>query len=470
MSTDRLGFRKILATMGVIMVLTILSSFVYSQEYEQKPPEKTRILFLLDGSGSMLAEWGPTLKINVAKRFLAQFVDSLRTDSNLELALRVYGHQYHRKYQRCDDSKLEVPFGTDNHTQLIQKLNQVSPQGTTPLAYSLEQAAGDFPEDENVRNIIIIITDGIESCDGDPCQVSLELQKQNIFLRPFIIGIGMEKSFDEQFGCMGQYFDAENIEGFRAALKKSIDQTLEKTTVSVELLDHYNKPTISDVNITFVNDFTSVAAYDFIHYLDRNGNPDSVEVDAVVSYDIRVNTLPPVMEADPEIIPGQHNVIKIKCPQGRLRINQKNHSEYKKDVKVLVYEKGKDQILKSLNIEEEHDFLAGNYDIRITTLPMIELKNIPINPRELNALDIPAPGILNIKSSFTGIGSLYLLRDNGASEWIYNLRDNQVETSIAIQPGNYKLVFRSKNALGSKFSKIKTFTIQTGRTIDLILN
>jgi Ca-activated chloride channel family protein len=466
--SDRIIFRKIAGTIGVILILTC--SFVYGQEYEQKLPDKTRILFLLDGSGSMLAEWGPTLKINVAKRFLGQFVDSLRTDPDLELALRVYGHQYHRKYQRCDDSKLEVPFGKNNHTQLIQKLNQVNPQGTTPLAYSLEQAAGDFPEDENVRNIIIIITDGIESCDGDPCQVSLELQQQNIFLRPFIIGIGMEKSFEEQFGCMGQYFDAENVAGFRSALKKSIDQTLEKTTVSVELLDHEDNSTISDINITFVNDFTGVAAYDFIHYLDRNGYPDSVEVDAVVSYDIKVNTLPPVIMVEPGIIPGQHNVIKIKCPQGSLQIRQRNHSEYKKDVEVLVYKKGNDQILKSLNIEEAHDFLVGNYDIRITTLPMIELKDISIFPLELNTIEIPAPGILNTKSSFTGVGSLYLLKDNGSSEWVYNLPDNQVETSIALQPGNYKLVFRSKNALGSKFSKIKTFTIQSGRTIDLVLN
>jgi Ca-activated chloride channel family protein len=140
---DRISFRTILRTLGVILSLYILPSFVNGQEYEQKLPDKTRILFLLDGSGSMLAEWGPTLKINVAKRFLAQFVDSLRADPDLELALRVYGHQYHRRYQRCDDSKLEVPFGKDNHSQLIQKLSHVDPQGTTPPAYSLEQAGGN---------------------------------------------------------------------------------------------------------------------------------------------------------------------------------------------------------------------------------------------------------------------------------------------------------------------------------------
>jgi len=443
---------------------------VNCQEYEQKPPQKTRILFLLDGSGSMLADWGPTLKINVAKRFLAEFIDSLKVNPDLELALRVYGHQYHRKYQRCDDSKLEVGFGTDNHSAMIQKLNQVEPQGATPLAYSLEQAAGDFPEDENSRNIIIIITDGIESCDGDPCKVSLELQKRNIFLKPFIIGIGMEKSFEEQFGCMGQFFDAEDIAGFKSVLKESIDQTLEKTTVSVELLDHQGISNITNVNVTFINDFTDIPTYDFIHYLDKNGKPDSVEVDGVISYDIVVNTLPQVIIEDPEIIPGQHNIIKIQCPQGSLQISQKNHSEYKKDVEVMVYEAGKTEILKTLDINEKHNFLAGKYDIQITTLPLIKYTNVTIKPNELNMIEIPPPGILNIKSSFPGYGSIYSVNQNGTSNWILNLKEEVLGNSLAMQPGTYKLVFRSKNALGSKYSKIKTFTIQSGRTIDLFLN
>jgi Ca-activated chloride channel family protein len=463
-------FRKILRSLFIVLVLFVVVTPLSGQEYEQKPPQKTRILFLLDGSGSMLAEWGPTLKINVAKRFLAEFIDSLKVDPDLELALRIYGHQYHRKYQRCDDSKLEIGFGKDNHNAMIQKLNQVEPQGTTPLAYSLQQAASDFPEDENARNIIIVITDGIESCDGDPCAVSLELQRKNIFLKPFIIGIGMEKNFDEQFGCMGQYYDAENISGFKSALKKSIDQTLEKTTVSVELLDHENKPGVTNVNVTFINDFTGIPTYDFIHYVDKNGKPDSVEVDGVISYDIIVNTLPPVIERDPEIIPGRHNKVIIKCPQGSLQVNQKNHSEYKTDVKVLIYLAGNNEILKTLDVNEQHDFLTGNYDIKITTLPMTGYDNITIGPKELNTIEIPAPGILNIKSSFSGYGSLYSLNDNGTSEWIYNLGEDVLESSLAIQPGTYKLVFRSKNALGSKFSKLRVFTIRSGRTIDLFLN
>jgi len=280
----------------------------------------------------------------------------------------------------------------------------------------------------------------------------------------------MEKSFEEQFGCMGQFHDAENIAEFKSALKHTIDQTLDKTTVSIELLDHENKPGISNVNVTFINDFTGLPAYEFIHYLDNNREPDSVEVDGVISYDIVVNTVPPVIEHDPEIVPGQHNTIKINCPQGSLQIIQKNHFEYKKDVEVLVYQTGLPDILKSLEMEEKHDFLSGKYDVHITTLPMISFENIDIKPNELKRIEIPPPGILNIKSSFPGYGSLYLLHESGASEWILNLKENTLDNSLAIQPGNYKLVFRSKNAMGSKYSKIRTFTIQSGKTIDLFLN
>ena len=82
---------------------------------------------------------------------------------------------------------------------------QIKPQGNTPIAYSLSESADDFPGVSNYRNIIIIITDGLESCNGDPCQVSRDLQKKGIFLKPFVIGIGMSENYERQFGCLGEF-------------------------------------------------------------------------------------------------------------------------------------------------------------------------------------------------------------------------------------------------------------------------
>lgn len=459
-----MGYFRIL-----LFSLILLSPALNAQDYQQKLPQKTRILFLLDGSGSMLAEWGPTQKINVAKRFLSDLVDSLQVNNDLELALRVYGHQYHRKHQRCDDSKLEVGFGRNNHKKIIQKLNQIDPKGTTPLAYSLELAANDFPADGNTRNIIIIITDGIESCEGDPCAVSLNLQKQNIFLKPFIIGIGMKDDFLSEFGCMGQFYDAENIQEFKKVLGTAIYQALEKTTVGIQLLNHENQPEITHINISFINDFTGIPAYEFIHYKDSDNLPDTVEVDGVISYDIIVNTVPPVIQTDPKIIPGQHNLITIKCPVGNLVVAQKNHSEYKKDVEVLLYGIDDNTMLHAIEIEENHLFLSGYYNLEITTLPRIKLEGVFIKPGELVKIDLPPPGILNIIRNFPGNGSLYVLDHEGHEQWILNLNQPELNTSLTIQPGNYKLVFRSNNSLGSKFTKVEKFTIISGKTVDLVL-
>lgn len=442
---------------------------VLSQTPQQKLPEKTRILFLLDGSGSMLAKWENTYRITVAKKLLSDFVDSLRVDPNLELALRIYGHQYDRRLRRCDDTKLEAPFSDNNHDRIISVLKNLGPKGTTPIAYALEQAAKDFPSDEEVRNIIIIITDGIESCDGDPCAVSLALQRKNIFLKPFIIGIGMDKKFEEQFGCMGSFYDAANIAAFRMALNDALFQSLEETTVSVELLGIDGQPNETNVNVSFINHFTQTSAFEFVHYRDQDGQPDSVEIDPVLSYDIIVNTIPPVRKYNVDITAGQHNVISIQSPQGYIKIEQPGHSEYKDGVFALVKKSNNKDILTTFPIPGGEKLLVGQYDIECTTLPRTKFKNLGVNQHETKNLIIEQPGVVNFVSTSKGIGSIYQIHDDGSQTWIHNLNPNILRNTLAIQPGVYKVVFRSEDAKGSKFTSINEFRIKPGSSFNIRL-
>ena len=92
----------------------ILSSFSFGQE------QMTRILFILDASNSMNARWGAQTRIDAAKELLAKTVDDIHDIPNLEIGLRVYGHQspITATYQDCNDTKLEVPFGKDNFGQV----------------------------------------------------------------------------------------------------------------------------------------------------------------------------------------------------------------------------------------------------------------------------------------------------------------------------------------------------------------
>jgi Ca-activated chloride channel homolog len=138
----------------LLIALLCVSCSLFGQQ------QLTRILFILDASNSMNARWGTEqTRIEAAKELLIKAVDSLYGTPNLEIALRVYGHQspVTATFQDCQDTKLEVPFGKDNFQAIKTKIRTIKAKGTTPIARSLEAAAEDFP-DMNARNIIILMT------------------------------------------------------------------------------------------------------------------------------------------------------------------------------------------------------------------------------------------------------------------------------------------------------------------------
>ncbi len=427
------------------------------------------MLFLLDASGSMFAPWENSIRMDVAKRILTELVDSLKVDKNLQLALRVYGHQYHRKYQNCQDTKLEVPFRQNNHDDIIYRLKQIQPQGVTPIAYSLEQAGKDFPADDEFRNVIIIITDGIESCGGDPCAVSQVLQSRNIFLKPFLIGLGMEKNYEKEFSCVGQFYDAKNVADFRKVLNKILVQSLDETTVSVELLDQNKQPRETNVNVTFVNNVTKAPMYDFIHYRDSKGKPDSVTVDAVLTYDIVVNTIPPVGKRNVSFEGGKHNVVSIMAPQGSLLLRQKNYTDYSKGVKAIIRQNGKLPIINVQDMASIEKYLVGSYDIEILTLPKTYFHQVEVNQSETTTLEVPAPGILHVDLVTTGYGSIYQVFEDGTQNWVTDLEQGKSRIMMAIQPGNYKIAYRAKDSFGSKYTEVKKFKVTSGSTVNVKL-
>lgn len=451
----------------LILILALTSHQLLAQVQIQRPPDKTRMLFLLDASGSMYADWGGNTRMDIAKKMLVDLIDSLRIDNNLELALRVYGHQYHLRYKNCQDSKLEIPFAPGNHDRLIARLRQIQPSGVTPIAHSLEQSANDFKIDPNYRNVIIIITDGIESCGGDPCAVSQALQSRRIFLKPFVIGLGMDKDYQEEFACVGQYYDAKKVGDFRQVLNKVLKQSLETTTVSVELLDVDRQPTETNVNVTFYNNVTREPLYDFVHYRDPQGRPDSVMLDGVLSYDVVVNTIPPVVKRNISFVGGQHNVLPIQTPQGSLVIRQRGHTEYEKGVKALVRQQGRNEIINIQEVATGEKYLVGTYDIEVLTLPKTYFKDVRIEQSQPTELNISGPGVLNANLRTQGHGSIYKIHENGFQEWIYDLDPELTRFTMALQPGNYKLVFRAERSFGSKYTEVKEFAIQSGSTISL---
>ncbi|GAB3636166.1 hypothetical protein GCM10027422_17560 [Hymenobacter arcticus] len=438
---------------------------------QNAPPEKpkvTRILFLLDASGSMMAPWEGKPRWEVAKRLLAKMADSLNTYPNLELGLRVYGHQSPNAEQNCEDSRLEVPFAPKNAAAIKARLKTLKAQGNTPITYSLEQSAKDFPLDKTSRNVLLLITDGVESCKGDPCAASIALQRKRVFLKPFVIGIGAEKDFGRALECLGKYYNAAEVKTFQMVLNDVIAQTLAKTTVAVNLTDEAGRPVESNVNMTFVNNVTGQPEYNYVHYRDTKGQADVLDIDALQSYDLVINTVPAVRQANLVIRGGKANVLTFKTPQGTLVLQPASitPNPYGGAVQAVVRAQGSAATGLAMPFGARQKMLAGNYEVEVLTLPRT-VQRVSVRQGQATTVSYAVPGTLNITTDLKGFGSIYKLNDDESQTWIYNLPESSSKLNLAMQPGVYRLVFRTATSTGSKFTDVRNFTIRSAQTTSL---
>jgi len=435
----------------------------------QSEAQKTRILFVLDGSQSMYARWENGQKMQIATRLLRNLVDSLKGVDNVELALRAYGHQNNvtSSGRNCKDTKLEVPFAASNHDNIKERLESIRPRGTTLIAYSLEQAANDFPDCSNCRNVIILITDGIEECDGDPCAVSLALQKRGIILKPFVIGLGLEPEVMDAFKCVGNFYDAKNEETFKTVLGIVISQALNNTSAQVNLLDNLNRPLETNVPMTFYDAFSGQIRYNYVHTMNSRGLPDTLPIDPLGSYNLTVHTIPPVEKKDIKLIAGKHNIIAVDAPQGDLTFKMTGYNEYE-NLKAIIRKKGESETLVIQDFNQKQKYIIGNYDIELLTLPRTYIEGVNVAQSKTTTVEIPQAGIVSIGMASKGYGSIFI--ENGdALEWVCNLSNLNTRESVVLQPGKYRVIFRPINAKQSIYTKEKSFIIQSGQSTQVKL-
>ena len=169
------------------------------------------VLLILDASGSMNAKLpnGET-RIAVAQRAVkgvAGFVPA-----QAQLSLRMYGAQSPASRKNCQDTNLAVPFGPASGSggAITAAVDAAKAQGYTPIAYSLEQAASDFPADAKER-VIVLVSDGKETCQGDPVVAAKALAGKGITVHT--VGFIVDTAARGQLQAIaratgGSYFDA----------------------------------------------------------------------------------------------------------------------------------------------------------------------------------------------------------------------------------------------------------------------
>jgi Ca-activated chloride channel family protein len=455
---------------GSNLLFVFLFSFaikVPAQTDSAKIPETTRILFIFDASQSMFGHFGGESKIDVAQKLFSEALDSLKHIENLELALRVYGNRsnINSRSQDCDDTHLEVPFGRANIDEIKHVIKGVVPKGTTPIARSLELSKDDFPPCTNCRNVIVLITDGIEACDGDPCAIARALRKNDVFLKPFVIGVGVIDDYKKHFYCIGNYYDAKDKEQFKTVLSLVLSEALNNTTCQVNLLDVNGQAIETNVNMTFYDEHTNEIKYNYVHTMNRVGLPDTLGIDPSLHYNIRVHTIPAVFVENVIIKPSQHNIIPIETPQGSLLVKTSGHQ--KVNYEALIRIKDECATLNHQKSGQEVKYLVGTYEIEVLSLPRLK-KKVEISQSEVSILEVPFPGKVFFNIMTSGHGSVYV-KTVDSLQLIYNLKVEQPSEMLDLLPGNYQVVFRSKHSDRSFQTVEKDFTIKSGKSVRISL-
>lgn len=436
---------------------------LYSQQSQIYKPNVNRILFVLDGSGSMQQKWAGKTKFEEAKELLSKIIDSVeRKNPNVEFAVRVFGSQFPHEEKNCNDSKLLIPFAKNNSEKINAALSKIKPQGMSPVAYSIQLGATDFPDDSKSLNSIVLITDGDENCDGDPCKISKELIDKRITLKPFIVGLNVDSSMYDKFKCMGTFYNTKDETSFYNTVGVIIRQTLNTTTAQINLIDRDGNPTITNIPFTLYDHYTGKIEYNFVHAMNEKGNPDTLYLDPVGTYDLELHTYPSIRKDNIELVPGKHNIIALDVPAADMNVNCTNASFVNNNAQVLV--RPKDNLKDILNVQElnkSEKYLASDYRLEILTTPETYL-DTSIIAFSQNEFSIPNYGILSIIADDKLLADVYRINDN-----LYELVDrfevNDNTENRKLQPGEYWIVYKSKASYESESTKSQRFLIEEGR-------
>jgi hypothetical protein len=191
---------------------------------------KDSAVIVFDASGSM---WGQIeengkkkAKIEIARNVMGTLIKDWNED--IELGLMAYGH---REKGNCNDIEMLQPVSVVNSDKMLKIINKIVPKGKTPISQSLRQAAETLRYTEDPVTVILI-SDGEETCNADPCMISKELEAKGINFTAHVIGFDVKRNKKalKQLKCIakntgGEFYQAEDASSLKKALvkvKKSI--------------------------------------------------------------------------------------------------------------------------------------------------------------------------------------------------------------------------------------------------------
>ena len=225
---------------------TVLAAPAHAQS------EQPQVMLIMDSSGSMKRRIGGEPKMAVAKRSVADFLAG--APSEVPLGLMAYGH---RRSRDCSDIEIMIPPSAGTGRAIRAAVDAMVPRGETPIAESIRQAAA-YMDSGSRPTTIVLVTDGEEACNADPCAAARELESAGVEFTAHVIGFGLNEAQSQAVKCLadetgGQFIAANDAPQLAAALKKVVPpppapepEPVKKASAEAYWEDHFEGEGLSE--------------------------------------------------------------------------------------------------------------------------------------------------------------------------------------------------------------------------------
>ncbi len=256
----------------IFLVFNLLSPFAMAER---------KAMLVLDASGSMMGQINGKAKITIAREVVDDMLKSWNPDN--QIGLVSYGH---RKKGDCSDIETLIPVGKLDVNAFNNVVNSLTPKGKTPLSAAVRVAAEKLRHVEDAATVILI-SDGEETCNADPCAVASELEQTGVDFTVHVIGFDItEKKAVSQLQCLakntgGEYFPAGDASALKEALKTAVKKVETKPEPKPEPKVDSKAPVALSLNAVLAEGGNSVGGNDFRVYREENdefGKPKRVQV------------------------------------------------------------------------------------------------------------------------------------------------------------------------------------------------
>jgi len=440
------------------------------------------ILFIYDASGSMWQQIDGTTKKELAQDVLTSTVSKL--PENQPVGLVAYGH---RRKGDCADVETLVTSDNVSKQSVTAAIRGINPIGKTPLAASAKMVI-DQLRTSGEKATIILITDGIESCDGDLCAVIEAAKAEGIEFRMHIVGFGLQGADVQALRCAadageGQYYDAQNADDLTAGLEQATQTTVDDPASNFTVYTMRNGEPI-DVTVRVFRAGTeelvaSQRTYrDTAHLFLPEGNYD-IDAQPLVTSNLKPQRISGVQQP---AAGGGHQTVSFDA--GKVAIMVYNNDEGW-DAVVRIYPQGSNSSAaggRTYGVEKEYELDPGTYDVEVEAMRMDGMSKV----YRKEGLEVAGNTTLEFEHRFaSGQAMIGVKKGSELVDAVISIRDPQTNTQVGgsrtytsassnpkaftLNPGTYNVTINplGKHA-GPKLTK--QLVVKQDETVELIFN